>query len=146
MTRTEVPIGTISPGQPVLPGKPRVASCTGGIENPGPLCESGASWGVSASDLPGDPWFPPPAWPKLWTLRVYVNSAVAGECRLLPARGVSGACGPLFVYLVSVVTQGRHAWTGSLGQRTVGVPAVPAHKAPTLSTRSRGVFFHKVRI
>lgn len=46
MTRTEVPIGTISPGQPVLPGKPRVASCKGGIENPGPPCESGAFWGL----------------------------------------------------------------------------------------------------
>lgn len=42
--------------------------------------------------------------------------------------------------------QGDGPRAGSLGQRAVGVPPVPAHKAPAAPTRSQGVLFHRVRI
>lgn len=113
------------------------------IEKPHLPCDSGALSNPSLRiwetlGLLPAPW---PRWLKaLDTPCLYKQSGC--QSRQTPARqGVSGACSPLFVYLVSVVTEGAGMPELSLGQHSVGVPAVPTHKAPTPSTHPQGIFF-----
>lgn len=105
---TKLPCHYFPPGTAHSAWQPERCSAQEDIENLGPSCELSAFPDLSLRPL-GDPGSPPPppAWPKLWTPCVYVNRAVAGGHRLLSARGLSGACSPLFVYLVSVVTEGQ---------------------------------------
>lgn len=96
---------------------------------------------IPPADL-GRPFIPSAYPAKALDIPMFMSTERLLEGQAPVRQGVSS---PLFVYLVSVVTEGLALSSWVSGATRCWVPAVPEHKAPTPLSCS-GVLLHRVRI